>query len=112
MKWKALNDSCENPCQIPYQEFGELGGNTFTLTNWPTNLEALHLALISLDETQTNRDENYLSIILYNNEQISVAFSTTTNLKFLSECKVLNVDGTFKNCPKLLGYQLFIIHSV
>jgi len=31
-------------------------------------------------------------------------------LKYLTECDVLYVDGTFKSCPKPF-YQLFIIHK-
>jgi len=40
-----------------------------------------------------------------------VAFTTHANLKYLSGCEILFVDGTFKSCPKML-YQLFTIHGV
>ncbi|KAL5236172.1 hypothetical protein ACI65C_003582 [Semiaphis heraclei] len=54
----------------------------------PKHLDELHLALINL------------------------AFSTTKNLKFLSECKPFYryIDGTFKSRPKLF-YQSSVIHG-
>jgi len=78
------------------------------IPKFSTNLEELHLALTNLGEIKTNKDEIFL--LINNTEKNIVAFSTTTNLKFLSECKTLYIDGTFKSCPKLF-YQLFIIHG-
>lgn len=66
------------------------------------------MALTNLGEVKTNRDEIFL--LINNSEKNIVAFSTQTNLKYLTECDVLYVDGTFKSCPKPF-YQLFIIHG-
>lgn len=49
-------------------------------------------------------------MLINNSEKNIKAFSTQTNLKYLTECAVLYIDGTFKNCPKPF-YQLFIIHG-
>jgi len=74
----------------------------------PTNLHELHLALTNLGEIKTNGDEIFL--LINNLEKNIAAFSTQTNLKYLTKCDVLYVDGTFKSCPKPF-YQLFITHG-
>lgn len=51
----------------------------------------------------------YFCLLIIQKKNI-VSFSTQTNLKYLTECDVLYVDGKFKSCPKPL-YQLFIIHG-
>jgi len=48
--------------------------------------------------------------LFINNPEKNVVFSTQTNLKYLTVCDVLYVDGTLKNCPEPF-YQLFIIHG-
>jgi len=126
LKRKALDDPCEKPCKILHRELRKGDVSTLTTTDinrirknihyarssiipkLPTDLEELHLALTNLGEIKTNKDEIFL--LINNTEKNIVAFSTTTNLKFLSECKTLYIDGTFKSCPKLF-YQLFIIHG-
>lgn len=68
----------------------------------------IHTALDNLN-IKTNRDEDFLFI--NNHEKNIVAFTSHANLKYLSECEILFVDGTFKSCPKMF-YQLFTIHGV
>lgn len=46
-----------------------------------------------------------------NHEKNIVFFTTQTNLKYLSECEILFVDGTFKSCHKMF-YQLFTIYGI
>jgi len=66
------------------------------------------LTLTNLGEIKTNRVELFL--LINNSEKNIIAFLTQTNLKYLTECAVLYIDGTFKSCPKPF-YQLFIIHG-
>uniref|UniRef100_A0A2S2NXU0 MULE transposase domain-containing protein n=1 Tax=Schizaphis graminum TaxID=13262 RepID=A0A2S2NXU0_SCHGA len=126
LKRKALDDPCEKPSKILHRELREGDIDSLTTTDTmrirknihyarssiipklPKNLEDLHLALTNLGEIKTNRDEIFL--LINNSEKNIVAFSTQTNLKYLTECDVLYVDGTFKSCPKPF-YQLFIIHG-
>ncbi|XP_060845246.1 uncharacterized protein LOC132924821, partial [Rhopalosiphum padi] len=126
LKRKALDDPYEKPCKILHKELrqGDISSLTTADTTLirknihyarssiipklPTNLEELHLALTNLGEIKTNRDEIFLFI--NNSVKNIVAFSTQSNLKHLTECDVLYVDGTFKSCPRPF-YQLFIIHG-
>jgi len=68
----------------------------------------LHTALDNLN-IKTNKDKNFLFI--NNPENNIVTFTKHANLKYLSGCEILFVDGTFKSCPKMF-YQLFTIHGV
>lgn len=126
LKRKALDDPYEKPCKILHKELrqGDISSLTTADTTLirknihyarssiipklPTNLEELHLALTNLGEIKTNRGEIFLFI--NNSVKNIVAFSTQSNLKHLTECDVLYVDGTFKSCPRPF-YQLFIIHG-
>lgn len=126
LKRKALDDPYEKPCKILHKKLRQGDISSFTTADttlirknihyaWssiipklPTNLEELHLALTNLGEIKTNRDEIFLFI--NNSVKNIVAFSTQSNLKHLTECDVLYVDGTFKSCPRPF-YQLFIIHG-
>lgn len=126
LKLKALEDPFEKLCKILHRELREGDISSLTTTDtmqirkkihyarssmipkFPTNLDELHLALTNLGEIKTNRDELFL--LINNSEKNIIAFSTQTNLKYLTECTILCIDGTFKSCPKPF-YQLFIIHG-
>jgi hypothetical protein len=74
----------------------------------PTNLDELHLALTNLGKIKTNRDKLFL--LINNSEKNIIVFSAQTNLKYLTECAILYIDGTFKSFL-IPFYQLFIIHG-
>jgi hypothetical protein len=121
-----LEDLFEKPCKILHRELREEDINSLSTTDTmrirknihyarsttipklPTNLDELHLALTNLGEIKTNRD--VLFLLINNSKKNIIAFSTQTNLKYLIECAILYIDGTFKSCPKPF-YQLFIIHG-
>jgi hypothetical protein len=74
----------------------------------PTNFLDLHLALETYPRLVTNKGENFLRV---NDEQSNIViFTTTQNLRFLSSCEAIFVDGTFRSVPTLFT-QLFVIHG-
>ena len=79
-----------------------------TIPKLPDNLPDLHNVLLN-ENIQTNRDENFL--LVNDNENNIIIFSTITNLNFLSEVDTIFVDGTFKSCPKLFT-QFFTVHGL
>jgi len=75
----------------------------------PTCIVDIHSAPVSLVDTLTTNNEEFLLV----NDDISntVIFSCNTNLKMLCKSEIIYVDGTFSYCPSLFS-QLFTIHGL
>ena len=71
----------------------------------PKTLPELHEAL-EVYETKTKLEEEFL--LVNDNMENILMFSTAKNLKFLSTCEDLLMDGTFYAVPTLFA-QLFVI---
>lgn len=75
----------------------------------PTSSLALHQTLDKMKKKiSTNRQEDFL--IVNDVESNIVIFSCKTNLKHMSRCERLFMDGTFKYCPKHF-LQIFTVHG-
>lgn len=73
----------------------------------PKTLEEVHAALANFDAT-TKQHEDFL---LVNSEDDNIViFCTQRNLRYLQQCDIILMDGTFRSCPSLF-YQLFTIHG-
>lgn len=79
-----------------------------TLPALPQNIEEVHKCLETYP-IKTNKNEDFLMVNDHSNK--IVIFSCETNIKFLSDLKVIYMDGTFEFSSKFY-MQLFTIHGL
>lgn len=127
IKRKAESDIVEKPSKIIRKELGKQDTNSMNLTTrdiycirkniyyarrkflpaLPKSTLEVHDALQKM-QPKTNRQEDFL--LLNDSLNNVVIFSCIANLKFLSDSKILYMDGTFSYCTKYFK-QLFTIHG-
>lgn len=125
VKRKALDDVSERPSKLICRELDAAALQVLTGNDvknmrrsiyrqrrtvyppLPQTLEELHTALENF-EMRTKQREDFL--LVNNEDENIVIFSTPKNLRYLQQCKVVLMDGTFKSSPSLF-YQLFTIHG-
>jgi len=112
LKRKALGNLCEKPCKILHPELREGYINSLTTTDRMrirknihyarsnmiskllTNLKRLNFTLTNLGKIKTNLDGIFLFINYLENIYCRIF---NANLKYLTECGVLYVGGTFQS---------------
>ena len=125
VKRKAEDDLCSNPRKLVCTTLTSEAENSLLpkdLKNFskaayrvrrkaypklPRNREEVHTALQE-KHIETNKSESF--VLLNSREEGIIIFSTTTNLRCLSNCREVFMDGTFKSCAKFF-YQLYTIHG-
>lgn len=125
LKRKAVDELCERPAKILHteitsEELNTLNGYDVSLIRKnihharsailpprPKSFAELHVTLETFP-LKTKLDENFLFI----NDSVNniVGFTTPSNLKYLTNCEAMFVDGTFRSVP-VLFQQLFVIHG-
>ena len=60
--------------------------------------------------TRTHKGEQFLLIENGNENDRMVIFTTSDNLRYLSNADIIYMDGTFQTCPSLF-YQIFTLHA-
>lgn len=123
LKRKAIEDICERPSKIIYQKLkGEDTQDITTrdvnnfrksiykarrkiLPKLPTNAAEVHDVINTLNVETTDGTKCLLE---NNTEKKVIIFCDSANLKTLTQCESIYVDGTFKCCPKFFC-QLFTI---
>lgn len=126
LKRKAVDDICTRPAKLIASKLREGDISTLTTSDvalirhnmhrarlskhpkLPKNVEEVHTALKSMN-IKTNLGENFILV----NDEVNkiIGFSTDRNLRVLCEVQQIFVDGTFKSCPNFYT-QLFTIHGL
>lgn len=127
VKRAAVSDICEKPLKLLRKEIRNMEIDTVTTKDMakigknvrrirlshgvfktPKNIAEFHQSIESAPIV-TDKKENFL--LKNDKDNNIIIFSCETNLRFLSSCPHVYVDGTFQYCPKHF-LQLFTIHGL